>query len=173
MEVGCGSGVIIVAVKKALGTNTFCIGTDVNRFACQTCLTCASLNHTEVEVIQTDLLTGLTDRLSNKIDLLICNPPYVQTDEHEIPDKTSASHISSSWAGGPDGMNLTRRFVSLVPDLLSPNGVFYLLLSHNDNDVDAVVKQLQDLGVRSEIRISRKCGREHLSVLTGSLSDHS
>jgi methylase of polypeptide subunit release factors len=38
---------------------------------------------THFEVIQDDCLAALTARFTGKVDLMICNPPYVETPESE------------------------------------------------------------------------------------------
>ena len=40
-------------------------------------------NLSQFDILRSDCLTGLTDRLTGLVDLLICNPPYVETQEDE------------------------------------------------------------------------------------------
>ena len=39
-----------------------------------------------------------------KVDLLVCNPPYVSTEEAEL----GGTGISAAWAGGQAGLTITR-----------------------------------------------------------------
>ena len=157
---GCGSAAVLVAVRKALGSGTWCIGTDVNERAGQASNSCASLNDMSVEIILTDLTTGIEDRLKHCIDLLIFNPPYVPTDPQ------SGTGIAASWAGGEDGVQVTKRFIQRIPDLLSEEGIFYLVLVH-ENNIPLLIMDMESLGIDARVCISRRCGREHLSVVSG------
>ena len=42
--------------------------------------------------------------LTVKVDLLVCNPPYVSTEEAEL----GGTGISAAWAGGQAGLTITR-----------------------------------------------------------------
>lgn len=165
LEVGCGSAAVLVAVRKSL-PHVLCFGTDVNEDAFHTSIECARLNQVpDLMFVRTDLTNGLDDRLKNSIDLLIFNPPYVPTDESEIPS-IGESSIFSSFAGGEDGMHVTRKLIHRMPDLLSDRGLFFLLLTR-ENNVPQVIRDMQSLGLEAEVRLSRRCGREHLSVVSG------
>ena len=157
----------MVAVRKALGERTVCIGTDINHHMGPATRECASLNETDVQLILTDLCSAIEDRLRQAIDLLIFNPPYVPTPREEVVDSSGdEASIASSWAGGRDGMQVTRRFVQKIPDLLSDAGVFYLVLLQ-DNDVPGVLEEMSSLGLEARVALTRRCGRETLSVVSG------
>ena len=111
--------------------------------------------------------------MDNQVDVLIFNPPYVVTDDGEIPraGKTSVGEPSqgllvASWAGGMNGMTVTSRFIQLIPKLISDKGRFYLVLI-KENGVDGVIKTLNELNIDAWITMERKCGIEHLFVITG------
>lgn len=113
------------------------------------------------DIILTDLTAGIDHRLRNKIDLLIFNPPYVPTDEVPL-----VPGISSAWSGGEEGIAVTSRFIRTIPDLLSETGVFYLLLLQ-ENHPDHMMDLMRSLSLDAAICISRRCGREQLSVVSG------
>lgn len=162
VEVGCGSGAVLVAVAKSLGTGTYCIGTDVNDQAGEVAKTCARLNHlTDIQFVLTDLTAGIEDRLRNQIDLLIFNPPYVPTET-----LYEGSGIAASWSGGQDGVQVTKRFMDRIADLLSPKGIFYLVLV-KENNIPDLIQEMHGMGIDARVCLSRRCGREHLSVVSG------
>jgi release factor glutamine methyltransferase len=89
--------------------------------------------------------------------------------------------IEASWAGGVDGREvidellpfikvtyiLHCRYFLLNPfkDLLSPEGVFYLLLI-NENKPNDVVKIMKDTyKMNAEIMLERRAGRERQYIL--------
>lgn len=141
-------------------------GTDINPQATIATLRCAETNHCEdsIQVILTDLTSGIQDRLKNSVDILIFNPPYVPTESSEISEK---GDVSSAWAGGTSGMQVTNRFIDLLPQLLSSTGKFYLVLIRQ-NDPVSVCHSLKQKGIQAKICHQRICGSEHLFVISGS-----
>lgn len=53
------------------------------------------------------LADPLLPRLSQNIDLLLFNPPYVPTYNEEMLDAQNGADIQGAWAGGKDGMHVT------------------------------------------------------------------
>ncbi len=86
----------------------------------------------------TTFSNALTDRLRNKVDILIFNPPYVVTTTEELravsdtinnPHSPTSNPINASWAGGIDGREVLDRWIdsNQIDELLSSNGLFYLV----------------------------------------------
>lgn len=168
LEVGCGSGTVITAVRKSLGAESLYFVTDVNAKAGECCLKCCQTNgilDSSVQVVLTDLLASFESRLEGQIDLLIFNPPYVPTEDAEVLD----SALVKSWAGGEDGMQVTKRFLKKLPKLLSSQGVFYLVLLQA-NKVPKVMSELREFGIESRVVLERRCGTEYLFILSGNKS---
>ena len=80
----------------------------------------------EVDAIHTSLTGALSTRLRNSVDLLIFNPPYVPTESAEFQQGQEHGQISSSWAGGFDGMEVINK-------LLRESKVRNDLCHHQDN----------------------------------------
>ncbi|XP_053692523.1 uncharacterized protein LOC128740973 [Sabethes cyaneus] len=172
VEIGPGSGIIISALSKALGSdNGFYVGVDLNPHACRVTDRTARMNPgCQVEVVNMDLLSGFGSRM---IDLLIFNPPYVPTSEEQteteleeqIDQFTSEGYgLVKSWAGGLDGMVVTDRVLRDLDRLLSPNGVFYLLLL-KENKPDKIKARLEANSFRMDVIKERKIIGEHLFVV--------
>ena len=56
-----------------------------------------------MQVVQCDVLSGLEARLCGQVDLLVCNPPYVATEDAEV----GGCGLSAAWAGGHAGLAVT------------------------------------------------------------------
>jgi release factor glutamine methyltransferase len=62
------------------------------------------------------------ERLYRKVDVLLFNPPYVPTSSEEalhaqakdVNGEENTDEISSAWAGGIDGMEITNKFLGDV-----------------------------------------------------------
>ncbi|KAF0045912.1 hypothetical protein F2P81_002441 [Scophthalmus maximus] len=102
----------------------------------------------------------LLPRLSGKVDVLLFNPPYVVTPSEEVGSRG----IEAAWAGGKRGREVTDRFLPLVSQLLSSNGLFYLI-TIAENDPEEIIKFLGNCDLKGEQCLSARAGNERLSVL--------
>lgn len=179
VEIGSGSGIGISALAKYLNYQSHgFFAVDINEHACDATQQTAKNNNVNVDVINMDLLSAFK---KHKIDLLIFNPPYVPTshNEHEenlqehkkFYDKEAVKEFDKgnkmlikSWAGGKDGCEIIDRLLKDLKDILSSNGIFYLLLI-KENKPEEIRKRLEILGFSSEKTIDRKIRGEHLLVL--------
>ena len=118
-----------------------------------------------MDVVQTDVTQGLQTFLSRKkVDLIICNPPYVATPEAEYTDSLSERGVTAAWAGGARGRSMTDQLIELLPGLLSPKGAAYIVLEQC-NGFEAVAELAATKGLIHETIIKRTAGRELLSVV--------
>ena len=87
LEVGCGSGCVITFLSMLLkeeGVPTVSLATDINPFAAACARRTAAANNVHIDVILTNLVAAVHERLYHKIDVLVFNPPYVPTPSEEI-----------------------------------------------------------------------------------------
>lgn len=159
LEVGGGSGIISTALSLKL-PHTYFIVTDVNKAACKAIQATATKNETKLEVLNTTTLKFLSERLKSKVDILLCNPPYVATDNSE------AGHvdISAAWAGGDLGMNVTKEVIDALGDILSSSGVAFIVLEQC-NKPQMVLEYIRSLNLQCEVVIERRAGREFLKIV--------
>lgn len=161
LEIGSGSGVVITALAMALGSQfpSYFLATDINPNACKITKRTSIENLTNVEVIQMDLATNFLPK--KLFDLIVFNPPYVVTEALEVFDERL---ISKTWAGGLDGRQVMERLFPHIPNLLSENGIFYLLII-KENDPEYIVKYFKEFNIIGSIIAERKIRGEHLYVL--------
>jgi ribosomal protein L3 glutamine methyltransferase len=79
-----------------------------------------------VHLIHSDLF----DHIDKAYDLIVCNPPYVNTSSMNSLPLEYQHEPALALAGGTDGMDLIRRIVQQAVKHLSPNGVLVLELGH-------------------------------------------
>lgn len=169
LEVGSGSGVISTALASALADSHRClvIATDVNPSACSATARTAAANGASFSVIpvRTASFSGLEDSLVRwgGVDILLCNPPYVGTSEDEAAAAGSDKGISAAWAGGTDGRGLTDKVIGSLPEILSPGGRCYMVVEQCNNP-QKVEEFVEAKGLRNEMMIKRRAGREMLYV---------
>ncbi|KAL9649815.1 hypothetical protein ABK040_009628 [Willaertia magna] len=76
------------------------------------------------DVVQCSFHSAFKNRLKNKIDVLIFNPPYVPSEEEEVGHED----IRAAYAGGEDGRKVIDVFLPMVKEILSEKGVFYFVV---------------------------------------------
>ena len=81
----------------------------------------------QIELLNGDLWDALPEpNEENLFDLIICNPPYVNSASMDILPAEYHAEPSLALAGGIDGMDLIRRIISAAPDYLSERGAILL-----------------------------------------------
>ncbi len=83
------------------------------------------------DVRAADLLADLAGR----VDLVVCNPPYVP-DATTVPPEVRAGDPAMAVFAGPDGLAVIPAVVERAVALLRPGGVF--AVEHDDSHADAV-----------------------------------
>lgn len=83
--------------------------------------------HTHVHTIQSDLLATVP---VEHHDLIICNPPYVNSSSMQQLPAEFRHEPALALAGGDDGMDLVRKILQQVPAYLSDNGLLILEIGH-------------------------------------------
>lgn len=63
-------------------------------------------------------------------DLILCNPPYVNTDSMNALPAEYLHEPSLALAGGADGMDLIRPLLAQAAEFLQPEGILVLELGH-------------------------------------------
>jgi len=170
LEVGCGSGIISIALAKALVKAKVPLppmfSLDINPEACILTNTNALINGLTDHRVQPILLEGsksAMDCFREPFDIIVCNPPYVPILPEEHPEDKEAGLLEKAWSGGVDGNEFITPFLQNVGKILKEDGVLYLLLSSWNNP-----EQLCDFagvhGLRGTLVAARAAGRERLSV---------
>lgn len=160
MEIGSGSGMIISHLSRLLGAcghHCFALASDINPHAIQTTKDTMTQNSIVGDAINTSFTQGLRD--FGGIDILVFNPPYVVTPQDEL----GHFDIRASWAGGEKGREVLDLLLPNIASLLSPTGMFILLLIE-DNVPSEVEHILLEQGLYPRILKQQKIVGEYLYV---------
>ena len=114
-----------------------------------------------VNVVRTDCLAALSAGLAGRVDVLVCNPPYVETVEEEA----GSTGVAAAWAGGKAGRGLTDRVIALCPAALSQRMGRCYIVAEECNRPAEVAEFARGLGLACAELAKRRCGREMLYVL--------
>jgi len=103
---------------------------------------------TEADVTDPELLAGLEGR----VDVLLCNPPYVP-DGTPVPPEVAEHDPAEAVFGGADGLSVIRPVVARAAVLLRPGGV--VGIEHDDVHGSAVPDLLRADGRFTEVAAHR------------------
>ena len=164
VEIGTGSGIILAFItanaEAILGrSDILTLGTDVNASACsaaQNTVQSYCCETVERGVRRTGRLLGccrcdLTSAvLPGTVDLLVFNPPYVPSEEVPSSDvdlslsdfQRESRYLALATDGGFDGLEVTERTLSKLPEILSERGVAYILFCQR-NQPDRVIERIR------------------------------
>ena len=137
IDLGCGSGCIGLSLKKKL-ENVNVTLLDISDKA----LSVAKTNAKNLDCDVNFLLSDMWDKVDNKYDVVISNPPYIRNDE-EIEDLVYNNEPHLALFGGTDGLDLYRKIREGL--LNHVNDKFLVALEIGDLQKDAVVNIFSDI----------------------------
>jgi release factor glutamine methyltransferase len=115
-----------------------------------------------MELLQCDLATPLVSRLSNSIDIILFNPPYVPTSDDEVDN---SGGIAAAWAGGLNGRRVIDRFVPQLAKLLNrPNGVAYMVTVDDNQPYQLAHELHHEYGLSMKPLLRRRAKNELLTI---------
>lgn len=115
IDIGCGSGVIAISIKKHL-CKAKVVASDVSEKAIFIAKENAMLNNTNISFICCNLL----DAIKGKFDIIASNPPYVEE------DLVLKYEPRIALSGGLNGLNFYPKIFKGAKDLLAPKGLIIL-----------------------------------------------
>ena len=155
-DIGTGTGCIAIAIAKNC-PNVRIIATDI----CDAALSAAAENikkhqlQDRIELLCGDLFEPIAPHLDGpKLDLIICNPPYVSTAEFETLEKNVKDYEPKlALLAGRDGLDVHRRIVEEADTFLKPDATLMLEIGYSQGQ--AVRKLLEKSGCFAEIKIEK------------------
>jgi len=124
IDVCCGSGNLGIALAH-FNPNCFVYATDISQEAVELAQDNINfLNLNNVQAKQGDLLnTFETSEFYEKIDLIVCNPPYILSSKVMNMDVEIASNEPTlAFDGGMLGIKIIQKLISEAPKFLKPGG---------------------------------------------------
>ena len=161
VDLCCGTGAVGLAVLTALraphpaGGAPPRLAAEAALYACDidpVAVACAQANITAVGGIAChgDLFEALPDQLRGRVNLIVCNAPYVPTDAIELMPPEARDHEPRiALDGGPDGADVHRRVAAEAADWLMPGGS--LLIETSRSQADATRAALDEGGLHTRV----------------------
>ena len=125
LDLATGSGVIGISLARYLKPDLV-VGTDISRDAVEIARANAILNQVEaaVQFVVGDRLDPLRQGWATGFDVVVCNPPYVETDE--IPGLQPEIRVFEPLValdGGPDGLRFIDGILPGIASILNEGGL--------------------------------------------------
>ena len=168
VDLCCGTGALGVAVAAGLcspaGGNQ---PGDAELYAADidpAAVACAKRNVEPAggRVYRGDLFTPLPAMLSGRVTILICNAPYVPSEEvGYLPVEARDYEPRTALDGGPDGLAVLRRAAAEAPRWLAPGG--RLLVETSDLQAAAMRRAMTAAGLTARVR---RCEEYGATVVT-------
>lgn len=139
VDVGTGSGALAVSLAMEL-PNATVVAIDVSTDALEVAMTNAVRNgvRDRVKLVRGDLLDPLLKAMS-RVDIVVSNPPYVGDDDPGLEAGVRQWEPALALFGGRDGLDVIRRLLPQVAQLLEPNGLFLCEIGHQQGDAVAAL----------------------------------
>ncbi|WP_280236648.1 putative protein N(5)-glutamine methyltransferase [Nocardia cyriacigeorgica] len=141
VDLCCGSGALGLALVTELAKEMTRIDVDAADID-PVAVACARENLMPVggRAHEGDLFAALPPRLRGRIDILLCNTPYVPSDEiARMPPEARDHEPTAALDGGADGLDIFRRVAAAAPEWLARGGQLLVEISVEQQDTAAAI----------------------------------
>lgn len=135
IDLGAGSGALSLAIATE-APQTHVIAVEVDTAAAHWLRTNVARISEDVRIVEEDVATALD---GVKCDVVIANPPYIP-DSQELPKDVAEHEPAVALFGGPDGMEIPRRFIAAGARLLKSGG--FMAIEHHESQSDAIAQAM-------------------------------
>ena len=157
LDMCTGNGSLAVLAALAY-PEVHVLGSDISAQA----LKVAQVNvtrHALEERVQLVLSDGFTN-IQDKFDLILCNPPYVNSQSMAALPKEYVCEPALALDGGPDGMRFISHFLHVAPEYMQPNAVLVLEIGNERVFFEAAFPRLD------VVWLSTSAGDDQVLLLT-------
>ncbi|WP_148280610.1 putative protein N(5)-glutamine methyltransferase [Nocardia cyriacigeorgica] len=141
VDLCCGSGALGLALVTELAPDEIRIdldAADIDPLA----VACAQQNLEPVggRAHQGDLFAALPPHLRGRVDILLCNTPYVPSHEiAQMPPEARDHEPVTALDGGHDGLDIVRRVAAEAPEWLAPGGHLLVEIGEEQDEAASAV----------------------------------
>ena len=153
LDLCTGSGIIAISIAKYLENKKIekskykIYGTDISNNALKIAKKNSIQNEANVEFILSDMFKNLNNK---KFDIIISNPPYIETDTIKTLSKEVQNEPSIALNGGIDGLKFYKIIAKEAKSYLKQNGIILVEIGYNQKeDVSKVFKEQNFKNIKS------------------------
>jgi release factor glutamine methyltransferase len=124
VDLCCGSGALgAVVASRVPGVEVWAVDVEPAAVACAA----RNLAAAGGRAVLGDLDAPLPERLADRVAVIVCNAPYVPTDEVAfLPAEARLFEPRVTLDGGSDGLDVQRRVAAVAPRWLAPGGTLLI-----------------------------------------------
>lgn len=127
LDIGTGTGCIGISIAHYKNADITLV--DKSKKALEIAKINAKKHNTSAKLLCMDILC---DYPKDKFDIIVSNPPYIETDVIETLQTEVKDHEPmSALDGGNDGLVFYRRIVEIAPEMLTKNGILAFEIGYN------------------------------------------
>ena len=145
LEIGTGSGAIVIAVKKNL-ENCEVLATDISPEALAIAQKNAAKLNVEINFLESDLL----ENVSQNFEMIVANLPYLPKNSTEVESGVKKFEPSLALFSGQDGLDLIKKLLNQIAKL-SEQPKFILLEFGGEKQVEPLRNFVQKTLPKFEI----------------------
>jgi release factor glutamine methyltransferase len=135
IDLGAGSGAMAISIATE-APNTHVIAVEKSADAIEWLKQNVAFYDESIRIVQGDVAYVLE---GVKCDVVVANPPYVP-DSQPLPKDVANFEPAVALFGGPDGLELPKRFIEAAARLLKTGGL--LAIEHTETQGEAIAKLL-------------------------------
>jgi release factor glutamine methyltransferase len=135
LDMCTGSGCIAAVLAK----HDFIVSAvDISSRALRIAKKNARLHDLDIKFIKSDLFKNLK---GEKFNAIVCNPPYIKTNDIGRYDKGTLFEPRIALDGGDDGLDFYKKTISVAREYLNDNGqIFFEIDNKQEKDVEKLLQ---------------------------------
>ena len=138
LDLCTGSGAIGISLSKILGEDAFVTVSDISEEILDIVEINCKKNIANLRMVPSDLF----DNIYGKFDIIVSNPPYIETDVIKTLSKEVQNEPVFALDGGQDGLDFYRRIIKDAKNFLRENGFLALEIGYNQREsVEKLLKE--------------------------------
>lgn len=138
LDLCTGSGAIGISLSKNFANDVIVTCSDISKEALKIVELNSTKNSVNIKIVQSDIFKNI----QNKFDIIVCNPPYIESDIIKTLPKEVQNEPVLALNGGKDGLDFYRIIIKEAKNHLNKDG--YLALEIGFNQKEKVKKLLKD-----------------------------
>lgn len=126
LDLCTGSGIIGICLSVFLQSDKI-IASDISKTALEVSKRNASMHNVNIKYIESNLF----ENINEKVDILVSNPPYIETEVIKTLSKDVQNEPILALDGGKDGLDFYRKIAKESKNILNENGKIFLEIGYN------------------------------------------